>query len=412
MEPPQSTSSSPGLHGWLLVAVSFVALSITLSARASLGLAMPVWATEFGWSRSFLSSGGAIGLIVVAMLAPVAGSLVDRYGPRPLLSGGLLAVGLGMALVAVMDRPWLFLLGFGGVAAIGFGMVANHVVATAVSLVFERRRGLAVGIATSGSTAGQLLVIPLLALLMVEIGWRTSFGLLAATALVLAPVAWLVIRPGRGGGPREAAAGLSARLRFLAVNPVFHALFWSFTICGFTTTGVIETHLLPYTQLCGYSTPTGAEAYGLLSAFNMIGMVGAGWLTDRCHRPWLLATIYLMRGLAFVLLLFVVRDGALLVLFAVMFGLFDFSTVPVTASLVASHLGLRMMGLAMGLIAAGHAVGAAAGALLGGWLFDLFLRYDGLWLVSIGLAVAAGLLVLTIPEPRGRQPVRAAAQPA
>jgi len=312
-----------------------------------------------------------------------------------------------MVVVSTMDQPWMFLVGFGGLAAIGFGTVANHVVSTAVSLVFERSRGLAVGIATAGSTAGQLLVIPALALVLDRVGWRACFAALAAAALILAPVAWLLTRPAAARS-RPVAEPLRRRLALLVRSPVFHALFWSFTLCGFTTSGVIETHLLPYAVTCGYPPLSGAEAYGLLSAFNMIGMVTAGWLTDRWHRPRLLATIYFFRGLAFILLLYVARDGTLLVLFAVMFGLFDFSTVPVTASLVASHLGLRIMGLAMGLIAAGHALGAAAGAFLGGWLFDLFARYDWVWLGSMGLALSAALMVLTIDETRGRAAPRLA----
>ena len=390
----------PSIQDWLLVAVGFVALSVAMSTRASLGLVMPVWAGEFGWTRGFISSGGATALLVVAVLAPVAGNLVDRYGPRLLLTGGLLSVAAGMTVIGGMSQPWQLLLGFGVLGAIGFGTVANHVVSTAVSLVFERNRGLAVGIATAGSTAGQLLVIPLLALVMQGTGWRSAYEMLALAALLLAPVVWLLTRP----GSRPRAAGevepLRVRLAFLARHPVFHALFWSFAICGFTTSGVIETHLLPYTVFCGYPPLTGAEAYGLLSAFNMLGMVLAGWLTDRWHRPRLLASIYIMRGFAFVLLLFIARDGTLLAMFAVMFGVFDFSTVPVTASLVAAHLGLRIMGLAMGLIASGHALGAAAGAWLGGWLFDRTAGYDTIWLVSVLLAGAAGLLVLTIAEPR------------
>ncbi|MEI6558999.1 MAG: MFS transporter [Rhodospirillaceae bacterium] len=400
MNPGPGQPAPAAVQGWLLVAVSFVALSVAMSTRASLGLVMPVWTGEFGWSRGFISSGSALALILVAVLSPVAGNLVDRYGPRLLLSGGLLSVGIGMMVIGEMTRPWQFLLGFGVFAAIGFGTVANHVVSTAVSLVFERNRGLAVGVATAGSTAGQLLVIPLLALAMEGAGWRAAFSLLAMAALALAPVAWLLTRPGAQPRAREADGPLRGRLAFLARHPVFHALFWSFTVCGFTTSGVIETHLLPYTVICGYPPLTGAEAYGLLSAFNMLGMVSAGWLTDRWHRPRLLAAIYLLRATAFVLLLFIARDGTLLVLFSVMFGVFDFSTVPVTASLVAAHLGLRIMGLAMGLIAAGHALGAAAGAYLGGWLFDRTLAYDTIWLISLGLAGAAGLLVLTIAEPR------------
>ncbi len=133
----------------------------------------------------------------------------------------------------------------------------------------------------------------------------------------------------------------------------------------------------------------------------MAGMIASGWLTDRMNRPLLLGSIYLVRGFSFILLMFVVQDLSLLFAFAVVFGLFDYSTVPPTASLVASHLGLRVMGLAMGLISAGHAAGAAVGAFMGGWLFDLFARYQELWIGSVILALIAGVMVFFLRETPG-----------
>lgn len=402
-----------GQGRWLIVATCFVCLGIVFSARSSLGLSMATWEAEFGWSRSFLSFGGAASLIAVAVLSPIAGALVDRRGPRDLLGIGLLAVGCGMLMISVMDAPWMFLLAFSGVAAIGFGTVANHVVATAVSLAFERGRGLAVGLATSGSTAGQLLLVPVFAAALATIGWRSGFAVLGVIAILLAPVAMILIGRRRGPAPARTvpvAAG-AGPLRFLIGNPVFHALFWSFFICGFTTAGVIETHLLPYAAACGFPPVPSATAYGILSGFNMIGMTLAGWLTDRVNRPVLLSGIYILRALCFILLLFVGGDITLLFVFAILFGLFDYSTVPVTASLVAGRLGLGIMGLTMGILSAGHAVGAAAGAFLGGYLFDLFARYDWMWIASFLLAFSAGLIVLTIREDRmrGQAPVTAAA---
>lgn len=405
-------SASARLAPWLLVAVAFLALALAFSARSALGLAMPVWERELGWPRSFVSFGGALALVVMAVVAPVAGNLVDRYGPRLLLAVGTAVVGLGMALVAGMEGRWLFLVGFSGVAGLGFGMVATHVVATAVARLFERHRGLAIGIATSGATAGQLAVVPLLALLLQWAHWRWSFLALAVGCLALLPCVLLVLRSGRpttAAGRDEAPEPLRQRLAFLLRSPVFHVLFWSFAICGFTTTGVIETHLLPYAAACGFPPLPSATAYGVLSAVNLAGMVAAGWLTDRVNRPLLLAAIYIARGLSFIVLLYVASDIRLLFVFAVIFGIFDYSTVPPTASLVASHLGLRVMGLAMGLISAGHSLGGAVGAFLGGWLFDLFARYDWVWLLSIVLALLAGLLVLLLREAGG---LRVLARPA
>ena len=127
-------------------------------------------------------------------------------------------------------------------------------------------------------------------------------------------------------------------------------------------------------------------------------MILAGWLTDRMNRPLLLAAIYFLRSLTFIVLIWAARDISLLFLFAVLFGLFDYSTVPVTASLAASHIGLRVMGLTMGLLAGGHALGAAAGAFLAGLLFDAYGQYFWVWIAAFALAMLAGMLSLAISE--------------
>jgi MFS family permease len=181
-------------------------------------------------------------------------------------------------------------------------------------------------------------------------------------------------------------------------QPTFHLLFWSFFLCGYTTTGVIETHFLPYASFCGFGPVPSATAYGFLSIVNMMGMIFAGWLTDRMNRPLLLGCIYLIRGATFIVLMNVGADIETLFIFAALFGVVDYSTVPVTVSLAASHLGVRVMGLAMGLIAAGHNLGGAAGAFFGGYLFDLYARYDWVWISSILLAVLAGSMVFFIRE--------------
>jgi len=90
----------------------------------------------------------------------------------------------------------------------------------------------------------------------------------------------------------------------------------------------------------------------------------------------------------------------MMMLFAIVYGIFDYSTVPPTASLAASHLGLKIMGLAMGLISGGHALGGALGSFLGGYLFDLFARYTEMWWVSFGTAILAGVMVYMLKENR------------
>lgn len=111
----------------------------------------------------------------------------------------------------------------------------------------------------------------------------------------------------------------------------------------------------------------------------------------------LLAAIYVLRALTFILLGSLPGTSVeMLFLFAILFGAVDYSTVPVTANLVASHVGIKMMGLAMGLISAGHALGGAMGAFAGGYIFTETGNYDLVWTGSIWLAIGAALLVLFI----------------
>jgi len=404
---------------WLVVLICFLVLACSFAARAILGLTMPSLELEFGWSRTTLSSGISMALIVMAVVAPVVGALLDRYGPRIILITGLAAIGFGLIGTTFMTEPWHFFILFGLLAGLGFGTAANHVVGTVVSRRFERNRGVAVGTATSGSTGGQLIVMPVLAFLLATVDWRWSFFALAAACFALIPLVWTMTRPetkGDAGAALAPPVSVGARLRAgadrfvhgvgdLAVNRTFVLLAAGFFICGVTTTGVIETHLLPYAAACGFPPLEGATAYGLLSAFNVGGMVLAGWLSDKMNRPLLLGAIYILRGFTFIILMNIVDDVPLLFIFAVMFGLVDYSTLVVTANLVATHIGLKRMGLAMGLLSSSHSIGGAIGAFAGGVLFDLFAKYDWVWMASILLAILAGFLSWGIresPDRRGR----------
>lgn len=387
----------------LVITLGFVALALAYAARAAVGLMMPVWETEFGWSRTFISTAVAFALIVMAALAPIGGRLVDIQGSRNTLVAGLVVLSLGCAAMLAIGTKAVFILTFVALSAIGFGLVATHVVSTAVEQQLDRNQGLATGIATSGATAGQFLILPLIALALTTLDWRWSYAGLSLASVLLGLIVYWTLSPrvdaagdiGQSANPQR---DLKRDLRSILTNATFHLLFWSYFICGYTTSGVIETHFLPYASFCGFPPVPSAAAYGVLSVANLAGMIAVGWLTDRMNRPLLLGTIYLIRALTFVVLVNVGADYQILMLFAVMFGLVDYSTVPVTASLIASHVGLRVMGLAFGLVSAGHQIGGAFGAYLGGYLFDLYAQYTWVWWSPFALAVCASALVFLIRD--------------
>ncbi len=394
-----ATPSRPSAR--LIVILGFLVLAVAFSGRATLSLVMPDLEAEMGWTRTFLSSIAAASLVMMAALAPFAGRFVDRHGARLVLVTGVVILGLGCFAVALSQGAVLFILAFAGLFALGQGLAAMSVVSTAIAQATDERVGLATGIATSGATAGQFLIVPLIGAVLLYADWRWCFATTGLLCFLLVPFLWRHM-PGKPADAKDASGAGEKTLRrdllHILKSPTFHLLFWSFFICGYTTSGVIETHFLPFASFCGFGPVPSTMAFSVLSVANLGGMILVGWLTDRMNRPLLLGLIYLIRGLSFILLLNIGADYSTLILFAVLFGTVDFSTVPVTASLVQSHLGLHVMGLSMGLISAGHAIGAAIGAFLGGYLFDLYSAYYWVWLSSMALAVLAGLMVFLIRE--------------
>lgn len=398
--------STRHVNPWIVVWLCFAVLSIVMSARQVVAIMTDDWTRTLGWSKTFISSGQSVALVMIAIVAPIAGNLADRYGARLMLTVGLLVVAAGLLIFAAYPIAALYIIGYGLVGGVGFATANMHLISTAVAKLFTEQRGLATGIANSGATAGQFITVPLVTAGLAYVSWRWSILAVAVVCLVMAAVIWVALKPPAGADAAEKEAlaepqeALWTRLKFLLTNPTFHILYWSFFICGVTTTGAIETHFLPYAAFCGFPPVPASGVYGAVMAINLAGMFLAGWLTDRVNRPLLLGSIYIVRSFSFLVLMQVGTSYEMLILFAFIYGIFDYSTVPPTASLAASHLGLKIMGLAMGLISGGHALGGALGSFMGGYLFDLFARYTEMWWAAFGTAVLAGIMVFFLKEDR------------
>ena len=239
-------------YGWVVVAVLFLVLSFAMVARSAIGLLMPTWETELGWERTFVSGGGAVMLIVMAVGAPVAGLLLDRFGSRIVYVVALAIIALSTLATAGMTQGWHFILVYCVIGGIGFAAISAPMIATSVVLYFEENRGLATGIAASGATGGQLVLMPLLALGATALGWRASFVVLGLAVIAIGVLAFYVVRRKAGGTARsgrdETDDSLYEKLRTVASNRTVWLLFGGFFVCGFTTVGAIRVHLLPYAR--------------------------------------------------------------------------------------------------------------------------------------------------------------------
>lgn len=394
-------------HPWVVVAVGFAALGLSFSARMVVGVAMPTWEQSLGWTREVISGQASLGLLVMAAIFPLIGAIVDRVGTRVVLAVGCLVLGLAMGTIALMREPWHLALAYGVFGGLGFTLVGNTVVSVMVARAFEARRGLATGIATSGATGGQLLLIPGMIVAFGVIGWRASFAVVAFACVALALLTLWLLR-GEGAPVRTstspAGASLFGSLRTFARDPGFHALAASFFVCGVTTTGIIEAHFIPFAVSCGFPPLPSALAYSVLAASNFFGMMLWGWLCDRYNRSHLLAAIYVIRALSFLLLLYVANDYPMLILFAVVAGMVEYATLPATAGLAAARYGVANLGKAMGFLMTAHSLGAALGTYAGGKVFVSFGSYDMAWIGSALAAFVAAAVALLATDPRHRRP--------
>lgn len=284
--------------------------------------------------------------------------------------------------------------------------------ATVVQRWFHMHRGLALGLLTASSATGQLIFLPLLAKLVVGSGWRWAVVAISAVALIIAPIAFWVMRdrpqdkglkplglpdtepvPAPVGGNPFVAA-LSA-LRMASCSREFWILAGSFFICGASTNGLVGTHLIPACMDHGIPEVQAAGLLAMMGVFDLFGTTGSGWLSDRFDNRLLLLTYYGLRGLALLYLPFgFASEGQGLTVFAVFYGLDWIATVPPTVALTRQAFGAEKAGLVFGWILAAHQVGAALAASFAGFIRTFEGSYDYAFTIAGVLCMisAAGVL--------------------
>ncbi|HZU05051.1 MAG TPA: MFS transporter [Chloroflexota bacterium] len=413
-------------YAWVVVAVTFLAIFVSSGVRSSFGVYVKPLEEEFGWDRAAVSGVAALSLLLYGVAQPLVGSLVDRFGSRAILTGSLVLLGVGALGSALIHELWQLYLTYGLFVSLASGGPSTVTVSAIAAHWFLVRRGLVVGVATSGISAGQLLLIPVAMWLTVHFGWRLGYVALAVLLLaVTVPLVWLLVRndPAElgwlpfGASPEEstrtsqslaATAERSTRLGEAARTLPFWLLAGSYFICGYSTSGLVGTHVVPYAIEHGIAEMAAASALGLMGAVNTLGAVAAGYVADRYGRRNPLAITYFLRGLS-LLWLTTVQDARALHVFAILFGLSYIATVPPTTALTADLFGRRSVASIFGWIFLAHQVGSALGAQLGGVLYDLSGDYLFAFL-SGGLACfAAGAMVLAIRP--ARPPVAVPAAP-
>jgi sugar phosphate permease len=391
-------------YAWLIVIVTFVTLITTAGFRATPGVLILPLQDEYGWSRSTISLGISLGLLLYGLTAPFAAALMERFGVRRVMLLALATIAAGSSLTTLMTAAWQFIVLWGVIVGASAGAVSVPLAATVANRWFSTRRGLVTGILTASNASGQMVFLPALAWLATAYGWRYASLSVAVIAMVVVfPIVAFTVRdrpqaiglqpygaeepvpvPERSAKPfRPAVDGLLLGLR----SRTFWYLAATFFVCGLSTNGLLGTHLIPAAVDHHLTAVTGASLLALMGLFDVIGTTCSGWLTDRMDPRYLLAWYYTLRGLAVIALPLAFGSGYALVAFAVFYGLDWVATVPPTVALTADAFGRERVGIVFGWIFAAHQLGASFAAWAGGASRD--------WLGTYNYAfVTAGVLCL------------------
>jgi sugar phosphate permease len=351
-----------------------------------------------------------------------------RYGVRRvvLTALALIVAGLGGAILALQSIWELWAL-WGGVVGFGTGLTALVLGATIANRWFTARRGLVLGILTASSATGQLAFLPLTAWLAEAYGWRVALAPAIISCTIAAALVLLFLRdrPGELGlrpfgelpeaspttarVPAHAGSGVSVigaafeALRSASRSPMFWVLFGTFFVCGLSTNGLIQTHFLPFCADFGVAEVQAASMLAMMGAFDFIGTVGSGWLSDRFDGRKLLFWYYGLRGLSLLYLPYSSFTFYGLSVFALFYGLDWIATVPPTVRLAGATFGRERAPMVFGWIFTAHQLGAAVAAFGAGWSRDTLASYLPAFVVAGAACLLAAVACVTVRRPATAQ---------
>ena len=396
---------------WIPVVCGAVILTIGIGARQSFGIFQRPIAADLNVGRELWSFGNALAMLLMGMFAPFAGNLADRFGTaRTVAAGGALYVA-GVVMIAMATEGVMLTVGNAlsgiGMAAAGFGPILGAIGRqTPVEW-----RSTALGVATAGGSFGQFAIVPFASMLQSSFdNWHSTMFVLAALSVVMVPLAIGLredgaARSGASGAAPKQSSGDALQEAFRTQG--FLLLTIGFFVCGFHVT-FIGLHLPPYIadnsialSFFGHSMSPielGGWAIGLVGLFNIFGSLVWGWLGGHHPRKDMLALLYALRALAFVLFLALPLSGISVLIFAASLGFLWLGTVPLTSGLVAYMFGPVHMSMLWGIVFFSHQVGSFLGGWGAGRLYDVRGNYDLVWWISVGLGIFAALIHWLIRE--------------
>lgn len=396
-------------HGWTIVGGAFAVMFVAYGQQYSFGVFFAAMLAEFGWSRGSLAGAFSLYTVMYCTLGFVAGRLTDRWGPRVVIAAGGVFLGTALTAMSVTSSLWQPYVFYGFIASAGMATAFVPCNATIVRW-FVRRRGLAVGLATSGQSAGMLVAAPLAQVLVTAAGWRVAYAVFGIVAFVaLNAVAPLMRRDPESAGlspdgdPRPLAPAASPGGGMTVAQAARTSAFWAL-MATFTATWipvfVAIVHSVPLARDLGHSPLVAASLLSALGAGAIPGRILMGAASDRVGRKSAMAVMLVIQSVAFV---GYIMAGSLLALYAASVT-FGFSYGAITAlfpAIVGDYFGRERAGSLVGVFFAVAGSAGAVGPVGAGLIHDA----TGGYALAFALAAALNLVAL-MTLALARAPVR------
>ena len=404
-------------YGWLIVGAGFLISCMGFGARYSFGIFLKSLEADFGVSRGATSSIFSVYMLICSFVTILGGWASDRYGPRKvgLFMGTF--TGLSLLMTSLTTDVWQLFITYSLLLSLGTGAIYT-VVNTTSSRWFVRKRGLVVGITSSGGGLGIIAVAPLATFLISNFAWRTAFivlgllswSLMAASSLILRkePSDMGLFPDGIKPDPSQADIRKSeggVKPGDLTLRKAFHmSHFWmigAIWVLMSLSLHMILVHLVPHTVDMGISAMDAAFLLSLIGFFNILGRLVIGRLSDAMDRKRLGTVCGFIQFLSFVWLLYA-HDLWMLYSFAIVYGFLWGGVSIIITTQIGDIFGVGSLGTIMGVMNAGWSLGAAIGPVMGGVIFDFSGHYFTAFVagaVAIFLATILLGLIRKVPPP-------------
>ena len=396
-------------YGWRIVAAAFVVLFTAYGAQYCFGVFFAALLDEFQWSRAGLSGVFSLYAFGYCIVGFPAGRLTDRWGPRVVITAGALFLGIALAAMALVTRLWEPYVLYGVLGALGMGTAYVPCNSTVVKW-FARRRGLAVGVASTGGSLGTFALPPLAHWVVAAVGWRIAyvgFGVGVFAALALAATVMRRDPRSMGLSPdgvevTPARSDARAARAWSLGRAMGTSVFWLIA-AAFTATWLAVfiplVHLVPFARDLGYSAGTGAWLVSALGAGAVVGRLAMGPVSDRVGRRPALVAGTTLQAVAFLAFSAVQGlDG--LVLTAAAFG-FSYGTISALfPAIVGDFFGPDQAGTLVGFLFMLAGSIAAWGPLAAGLVYDATGGYGLVFRLAAGANVVAAVLLGLARPPR------------